>query len=224
MAGKQKAGIYNAPKFCLNATPLMTGSNIASGDLKKLSSRAGRPLMGILGMDCLRHYCIQLDFETGKMRFLAPDHMNTTELGKAFPVMFSNDDKTELFQPLIRHTGLLGGTGTNSVIDTGCNIDGLVEKGAVKRNASGSYTGSFSTRIKHFLAVEGVVKRGVGLPGCVWDGNTYTNINVGKAPSDCSSWIGLRFLARHLVTLDFPKQTMFLKQTRTGPLSSGKPL
>jgi hypothetical protein len=29
--------------------------------------------------------------------------------------------------------------------------------------------------------------------------------------------MGLRFLARHLVTFNFPKRTMYLKQTRTGP-------
>ena len=173
--------------------------------------------MGLLGMDCLRHYCIQLDFETRRMRFLETDHMNTAELGKAFPVMFSNDDKTELFQPLIRHTGLLGGTSTNSVIDTGCNMDGMVERAAIKRYASGSYTGSLLARTKHFLAVKGLVDRGVGLPGCVWDGNTYTNIIVAKAPSDRPSWIGLRFLARHLVTFDFPRGMMYLKRTSVEP-------
>jgi len=30
--------------------------------------------------------------------------------------------------------------------------------------------------------------------------------------------LGLRFLARHLVTFDFPKRTMYLKQTSVGPL------
>jgi hypothetical protein len=30
--------------------------------------------------------------------------------------------------------------------------------------------------------------------------------------------IGLRFLARHLVTLNFPKRTMYLKRTSPGPL------
>lgn len=216
LSGKQKGGVYLAPKFYLGATPLMGGSNIVAVDVKQILPRAGRPIMGILGMDCLRHYCIQLDFETRKMRFLDPDHLNPGALGKAFPVTLSSDDNAELFKPLIHHGGLLGGTGTNSVIDTGCNIDGMVERAAIKRYAAGSYAGSFTTRIKHFLAVEGLVKKGVALPQCVWDGNTYTNITVEKAPSDCPNWIGLKFLARHLVTLDFPKEVMYLKRTSAG--------
>src|SRR5207244_13623223 len=34
--------------------------------------------------------------------------------------------------------------------------------------------------------------------------------------------LGLRFLARHLVTFDFPKRTMYLKQTSIGPLPDEK--
>ena len=49
----------------------------------------------------------------------------------------------------------------------------------------------------------------------VWNGEAYTNLIVGNGDRNV---LGLRFLARHLVTLDFPKQTMYLKQTRIGPL------
>ena len=42
----------------------MTGSNLLACDLKNLSSHTGHVIMGILGMDCLRHYCLQLDFSS----------------------------------------------------------------------------------------------------------------------------------------------------------------
>ncbi len=63
----------------------------------------------------------------------------------------------------------------------------------------------------------------VGLPQCVWNSATYTNLWVGnaaKANADGSgeSSLGLRFLARHLVTFDFPHRTTYLKRTRGGPL------
>jgi hypothetical protein len=51
------------------------------------------------------------------------------------------------------------------------------------------------------------------LPECVWDGRYYTNLDVDVGINA----IGLRFLARHLVTFDFPNRTMYLKQTSTGP-------
>ena len=222
--GKLAAGVYAAPRFYLGSVPLLTGSNLIVCHFTKLTPHFNPPVVGILGMDCLRHYCIQLDFAAGKMRFLDSDHLNTAGLGKAFPLTLSKDaeDSGAEIRPVIQHAGLLGGTATNSIIDTGNNEDGMVEGGAIRRHAAGSYSGGFLKRVKHFLAVEGMVHRDVGLPGCVWDGNTYTNIAVGRGPSDSPSWIGLRFLARHLVTLDFPNRTMYLKQVSIGPLVNEK--
>ena len=51
----------------------MTGKNVCTLDLKSLSfSLPDDPVMGILGMDCLRHYCIQFDFEAGTMPLPGP--------------------------------------------------------------------------------------------------------------------------------------------------------
>ncbi len=169
--------------------------------------------MGLLGMDCLRHYCVQLDFQAGKMRFLAPGHVNPAELGKAFPLRFSN--KGQNFPPMfasasqndsvpfIQHAGLLGGTSTNSLIDTGDNVDGAVEKGVIR--------GHYPTRFVHFL----LRFRALRLPECVWDGETYTKVSVNTGKN--ANRLGLKFLARHLVAFDFPKQTMYLRQTSIGP-------
>ena len=218
--GKQVGGVYAAPRFYLGSVPLMSGSNLIVCDLKKLIPPSNPPIKGILGMDCLRHYCLQLDFAAGKMRFLNSGHLDSAGLGKVFPLQLSarTEDRGTVIRPSIGHVGLLGGTATNSVIDTGNNQDGMVEGRAIRRHAVGSYSGGWWKRCKHFLAVEGLVNRDVGLPRCVWDGNTYTNIVVGRGPSDAPNWIGLRFLARHLVTFDFPKHTMYLKPIRAGPL------
>ena len=147
--------------------------------------------MGILGMDCLRHYCIQLDFGAGKMRFLNHNQIDAGKLGKAFPLIFSGvGPQGKFVRPLVHQDGLIGES-TDLLIDTGCNIDGLVEEGSIKGLA-------------------------VILPECVWDGGTYTNLIV--AAVDHTKALGLSFLARHLVTFDFPNRTMYLKQTSSGPL------
>jgi hypothetical protein len=220
LSGEKSATIYPMPRLYLGSAPLVAGSNVLASDLKKMSSHFGHSIMGVLGMDCLKNYCIQLDFAAGKMRFLDPDHLDTAGLGKAFPLELSqNPEDTETdIQLLIQHSGLFGGSSTNTVIDTGCNTDGAVKRSDIKKNASGSYSGSFLKRVQHFVAVEGMANRAADLPGCVWDGNTYSNIVVGEAPNDSPSWIGLRFLARHLVTFNFPKGMMYLKQTIVGPL------
>jgi len=186
---------YAAPVLYLGNTRLMTGSEIYTSDLKSLSDLAGRPIMGVLGMDCLKHYCIQLDFQAGRMRFLNPDQVNSPQLGTAFPIRFFKD------APYIDHVSLAGGKTSISLVDTGFTDDGMVGKALAK---------------EHHLAT-------TPLRESVWNGETYTNLTILPAHGDNllgkhANILGLRFLARHLVTLDFPARTLYLKQTDIGPL------
>jgi hypothetical protein len=112
---KQKTGIFAPPKLYLGKTPLMPGDFVCAYDFK------GHP-MGILGMDYLRHYCVQLDFEAAKIRFLDSNKLRTNELGQCYPITFQNG------YPCIKESGLTGDN-TNLLIDVGCNIDGATDKG-----------------------------------------------------------------------------------------------
>jgi hypothetical protein len=160
---------------------------------------------GILGMDCLQDYCVQLDFAAGKMRFLDPAETNAA-WGKMYPLTLSRTGPQKQFiRPMIHQTGFFGDN-TNLLIDTGCHVDGLVNKGE-----SGAVIGTW------LLSFLGCGRFHSG----VWDGEKYSNIKV--APVDHVNVLGLRFLARHLVTLDFPNQKMYLKQTSVAPLKIRKP-
>ena len=158
LSGEKKSGIYAAPKFYLGNVQLITDSNILTCDLKSLSTHAGDSIIGFLGMDCLKNYCIQLDFEAGKMRFLDSKNLNIAGLGKSFPLQFSEDEGNigAGIQPFVHHSGLLDGMITNTIIDTGQNIDGAVTGSAIKKHAAGSYSGNLFKRVKHFLEVENV--------------------------------------------------------------------
>ncbi len=214
--GKQESDFYAAPKLYLGGTPLRTDSYIGSFDFKRLSSLCGHPVKGVLGMDCLRHYCVQLDFAAGKMRFLDPRHLDSAGLGKPFALTFSTENQNfpPMFYdarqnqslPYIHHPGLLGGPITNLLIDSGDNVDGAVEKGALQ--------GLYLTRFLHFFARH----RALRLPECVWDGATYTKLCLSGAGGRANR-LGLRFLARHLVTFDFPDRTLYLKRISAGPLA-----
>jgi hypothetical protein len=80
--------------------------------------------------------------------------------------------------------------GTNTLIDTGWESDGVIAE-------LGPGTSYFAER--------------------VWGGQTYTNLLLGNG----GYVLGLRFLARHLVTLDFLNGTMYLRQQSIGPLPGG---
>ena len=191
---RQSSGTYAAPKLRLGDIPLLTGSRVRTYDFKPQTTH----IMGLLGMDCLKHYCIQWDFQAGKMRFLDPQGLKAEELGKAYPIIFSGQGR-----PFIFHNSLIGEVRTNTpvttrefpatyaLIDSGYSADGRVDTGT---NGSGW----------------------IHLPECVWGGRNYTKLTVGQGEN--ANLLGLRFLARHLVTLDFPNQKLYLKQTTVDPL------
>jgi predicted aspartyl protease len=182
---KSQHAVYAPPRLYLGGALLNTASNVAIFDFTQMSVNTGRPIKGMLSMDCLKHYCLQLDFEAGKLRFLDSSRLNSSELGKAFPVRFPSGER-----PFIAHTSLTGGSSTNCLIDTGFDVDGRVDGGTNKGR--------------------------IRLQQCVWDGETYTNLIVGQGTN--ANILGLRFLARHLVTLDFPNRTMYLQRRSVGPL------
>lgn len=215
---KQRCGVYLAPRLYLGDTPLkMTGNGILTCDLKSVALPGNPPVMGILGMDIMEHYCIQLDFEAGKMRFLNPRQLNVADLGKAFPISYYREDpgESELVHPFIQQPSLLGGAVTNVLIDTGLRVDGAADSELFQREI-------VQQRRQEGNAVHGDNGR-VWFAKCVWNGETYTNLLIGPGGGAFENGkngnlIGLGFLARHLDTFDFPRHKMYLKQTRAGPL------
>jgi hypothetical protein len=212
--GTHDGGIYIAPKLFLGKTPLMTDVYVATYKFGRIRLFSGRPVHGIIGLDCLRHYCIQLDFKAGKMRFLASERVHPAELGKSYPLFFANlgaDFPPEFAEAnqnqslvFINHGGLLGGDVTRSLIDTGDNVDGAVESDVIH--------GHYGKRFLNFL----IPMFAMRFEKSTWDGQTYTNLEVASGEGD--NVLGLRFLARHLVTFDFPNYTLYLKQQSAGPL------
>ncbi|HSU55521.1 MAG TPA: NPCBM/NEW2 domain-containing protein [Candidatus Dormibacteraeota bacterium] len=180
-----KHALYKAPELRMGGVLLKTGKNVTSYDFKGLSSQTGRQVKGMLSIDCLKNYCIQMDFEAGKVRFLSAEQVNPSELGTAYSISYRDGAR-----PFINHVSLTGGASTNCLIDSGFDVDGRVDGGTNKGR--------------------------IHLAECLWDGNTYTNLTVGQGTN--ANIIGLKFLARHLVTLDFLNRTLYLKRQRVGPL------
>jgi NPCBM/NEW2 domain/Aspartyl protease len=191
--------VYAAPKLYLGGVPLkMTGPAIVAYDLKKDSSAFDRTIMGILGMDVLEHYCIQLDFAAGKMRFLDDASADKHKWGKAFPIVALNSNDS---RPAVAYN-LLGLQGPHSLIDSGCDSDGwLMPK----------YFGQWTNQA--VAPPKGEARS----PNGYFDGEKYLFVSLARNDVE-SDGIGLRFLARHLVTLDFPDHTLYLKHQSIGPL------
>ncbi|MEI8342494.1 MAG: retropepsin-like aspartic protease, partial [Verrucomicrobiota bacterium] len=106
--------VFHPPKLFLGGIQLLTGDQVYTDDVQSLPT--GRPVMGILGMDCLRHYCIQLDLPAGKLRFLDPAHSGIGITGEKYPISWVNG------VPWI-HANLFGDSKEAYMVDTGCPDD-----------------------------------------------------------------------------------------------------
>jgi len=201
--GVGEGGAYKAPRLYLGNTLLLTGGWVATDDLSRIPF-PNSLVKGILGMDCLRHYCVQLDFADRKIRFLDPDGMKNEELGNAFPLTISSNR-------VFVDANLLDVKGASSLIDAGDNTDGalapkLFQQALEKQGLINQVKRSTATGSRKFL-----------FPSGVFGGETYPDLRLWE--SSGGNTIGLRFLARHLVTLNFPKRIMYLKRTSIGPLA-----
>jgi hypothetical protein len=144
------------------------------------------------------------------MRFLDDEHANKRGWGKAFPLTDIGDG-CFLINP-----NLVGTKGPGSLVDTGCNYDGWLTSQLFEqwtnqvtwpadgeaRYPNGVLGGESYPFILHLRRLD------PGLP-----------LYLGGDLHMQANGIGLHFLARHLVTLDFPKQTMYLKRTSVESLS-----
>ncbi|MEN6333208.1 MAG: retropepsin-like aspartic protease [Phycisphaerales bacterium] len=212
--------VYAAPRLYLGELALATGATVVTSDLiQKSFSDEGLPVLGILGMDCMRHYCIQFDFSIRKMRFLDPNHIEAGTLGRAYSLTFSSQGNTtdEWVRPYIHHSHLVGDDQIDVLVDTGYGADGALEPAVLRREIQA-----------HTLRAERETNdanepKAAYLAECTWSGERYKKLMIGngrntKESDGGENSLGLWFLARHLVTFDFPHGTMYLKKTRSGPL------
>ena len=210
--------IYAMPKLFLGKTRLVTGNRVFLYDFGGLSARLGHRVMGVIGMDCLANYCLQFDFEARKLRFLDSIPEGATNLGQAFPLIFSNENQRNAddYCPYIRNGCLIVERAGRAEIDTGCNWDGYLKATAFQRAVQGMADASIRTNA---TAGQGSGHDDAWCPESTWYGVRYKNLLIHQGPENRANIVGLRFLARHLVTLDFPRRMMYLKPRRDGPLA-----
>jgi hypothetical protein len=208
---KQKADVYAAPALFIGDKRLQSGSNLFACDFNKFFAGSELAVRGILGMDCLEKYCVQIDSAAGKLTFFEQAPAATNELGTMFPITLSTvgQSQPDLFRTFIQAEGLVGGKGHDLLVDTGLDADGAVPPEVLQKERRGS----------------GVEKMGQNrwwFPEASWAGENYTNLIIVEAAKtvagEGAGVLGMRFLARHLVTLDFPNRRLYLKKQSAEPL------
>jgi Aspartyl protease len=209
LEGEKYTGkLYQAPRLYLGDTLLVkTTPYVGIFDCSKISSELGVPVMGILGMDVLRHYCIQLDFAANRIRFLNDTNADKTSWGKPFTLIDVGDGCFAI------QGNLAGVNGSESLIDTGC-----VNEGWLIPQAFEQWTHQFTTPTNYeTFATNAVLEEEIYPDVTLYALDAFSD---GRSSIEFNG-IGLRFLSRHLVTLDFPEKIMYLKRTSIGPFIDG---
>ena len=199
---KHEVKAFAAPRLYLGNVQLLTDSKVGTVDLRKFSDKA-HPIKGILGMDVLKQYCVQLDFTKSEMRFLDDKLANKGTWGDAISLADAGDNCFCI------QANLTGAKGADSLIDSGCDGDGWLTPELYLQ-----WTNQTT------LASNGNERS----PNGVLDGQKYYDLNLNEQEPSTDdghtvfNGIGLHVLSQSLVTFDFPARTMYLKRATEFPL------
>ena len=212
--GDENPGACAAPKLYLGNVPLMTDPTILVG---RVIDTNNCPYKAILGMDCFRHYCIQLDFDEHKLRFLDSSKLQREELGIAFPLALLPTKRDGLLGVPLVDMKWATNRNVRLMVDTGFLCPDFILPSDVvgpaiqSHGAADTFTGTYirGTPIEIFLFPTFTIGR-----------KTYENVRFVRGDI-AGGWIdgfmGLPFLARHKVTFDFPNNKMYLRLRRRLP-------
>jgi hypothetical protein len=197
-----KAEFFRPPEAFLGKLDLREGGPVFCTDLETARRVIGRELRGVLGMGFLKKYVVRIDFDSGKLQFRTWDGRGHPEWGSA--VYLYEAGGRVWGAPYVK--GNLTGLGDiKFLLDSGCNgAGGLVtdlferamDKTALAEGRSATLAG---TRRFRKTRIGELALGGFAHSGLVMEDGTH-------------NMIGLGFLSRYVVTLDFPSMQMYLQK------------
>jgi hypothetical protein len=197
--GNTIAELFDAPDASVGGLSLRVGPHVLGADLSRLRQVTGHEIAGILGMDFLGKYVVQIDFDRGKVLFLRAAGPKS---GQAVP--FSRQKQGP--QVKVDMPGLE--RPETFLVDTGSSgygrlkkelAEGLAKEGNAKKVGDG-LTVTLSETMPHrkwqveYLSLGGFRHRDAVLA------ESQDNI------------LGLGYWSRYVVTFDFPNSMMYLKR------------
>jgi hypothetical protein len=195
------AEAFDAPEAFLGPLNLKDCGEITYVDLKMLSSVMGKEASGIIGMNFLKEYVIQIDFDKGKLLFLKSASKISPDWDEELKIEYHPSGL-----PFI--SGFtVGGIKVDFIIDTGDGGSGGLHRTIFKRIISEN---QIRTAQAMAQTAGGTKRPTVARIGNLSIGSlSYKDLIFEEGNF---SRLGLSFLSRHLVTIDFPNGKIYLKK------------
>lgn len=199
--GAVQANAYTAPKLYLGNVQLLTGPTVLTCDCS--ASGNNGPCEAVLGMDCLAHYCVQMDFNARKLRFLDSDDLKRESFGQAFSMDCAK-------QVPVVSMKLLGERNLRFLLDSGFYqyADGTLPREVIRPALQNHMAKDIGNGLFLFQTVD------IGTESYKTVCFAETQIEDGGG---VAGFIGLGFMARHVVTFDFPKGILYLRSISAQP-------
>lgn len=203
--GTRRLEQFAAPRMSLGSIALQTDNEVLCDDLSKAEMVIGRAIDGILGMDALRHLVVRIDFDEAKVRIL-----KSAEGAPGRPVpMIWRQRRSMREGPFVLVT--IDGVPHEFLLDSGSiwqtigtmdvePFDTHVALGSIvpiRSLYTSESTGSSNTLL--FGRARTIEVAGFKHENAILGRNAFWNA------------FGIRFLARYVVTCDFPNSIAYLK-------------
>lgn len=196
--------LFDTPEAFLGPLNLQDGGQVLCVDHQMFSLILGREISGAIGMNFLKKYVIQIDFDKGRLLFIQPTDSPDPGWGEELAITYGS-------QGLAYITGtVIGNIDVNFLIDTGMNYTGDLETKIFKDIIKKSRETKVSKDIVQ-VAGETIQERSFRLDGLSVGSLKYQGLILDASSS---SRLGLQFLSRHIVTFDFPNSKAYFKKGR----------
>lgn len=193
--------LFDAPKASLGHLNLQDCGQVTCADLKMLSAVEGQRISGLIGMNFLKKYVVQIDSDKGKLLFLKPRAGKNPQWGQTLEIEYH-----PVGLPFISGI-ILNDIKVDFVIDTGANVTAALHYLIFKKIISEKKIRTSETL---FATAGGTIRMREARIGSFSIGSfRYKDLIFGDGNS---SYLGLAFFSRHLVTFDFPNNKLYLKK------------
>ncbi|MBN2590267.1 MAG: aspartyl protease family protein [Sedimentisphaerales bacterium] len=193
--------LFESPEVQVGPYKLPKGSEVICLDLSTPSMAIGKQVDGVLGMDFLKQHVIQIDFDENIISFLGQNEADFPGYEQQLDISYNSKGLPQL------KGRLLDDIETKFIIDSGYNstggldseiFDKLIKSENIKTSESISVTAggiqkSREARINQLF-----------IGSYEYKDLIFTEENTGI--------LGISFLARHAVILDFPNKKIYLKK------------
>ena len=197
------ANVYNAPEAFLGEINLKSCAGVICLDMEQTGYADGKKIKGIIGMNFLRKYMLQIDFDLDMLYIYESVQGEKLRWGQSCDLTFPTGGL-----PHIKGTVFFD-IPVEFLVDTGHSGTGSLEERVFRQILSQKKAKTIEA---FFVTMAGTIKEREARINDLGIGDFhYRDLIFSEMDS---SILGLEFLARHGVLFDFPNKRLYLEEAR----------